>query len=128
MAFNFVREKTTSTPYVLIDEEKNYMKFEGRSFQEGVVEFFVPIINWLDEYLTTNFGIFTFDCGMDYFNSSTVKILSTIIRKLDKYSIGDNKVIINWITTEDNDIIIECGEDFEEDIENLEFNMVIEKY
>lgn len=44
---------------------------------------------------------------------------------MDKYSVGDNMVIVNWITTEDNDIIIECGEDFEVAIENLTFNMLI---
>ncbi len=125
MAFNLVREKTTSTPYVLIDEEKGYMKLEGRSFHEGVIEFFAPIIEWLDTYLQTEFKSFTFDCAMDYFNSSTVKILLTIIKKLDKVSSDDNHVIINWITTDDNEIIIECGEDFEEDIINLTFNLVI---
>jgi len=32
---------------------------------------------------------------------------------------------VNWITTEENDIIIECGEDFQEEVSNLEFNLVI---
>lgn len=126
MAFFLEREKTTSTPYVLIDEERNYMKFTGRSFQEGVIDFFEPIVSWLDTYTATDFGSFTFDCGMDYFNSSTVKILSNIIKKLDQHSDDNHKVIVNWITTEDNDIIIECGEDFEEDVNNLTFNLVIE--
>ena len=126
MAFMLEEKKTTSTPYVLVDEEKKYMKFAGRSFNEDIIEFFVPIISWLDTYLATEFGEFVFDCNMDYFNSSTVKILSMMINKMDKYSIGGNKVVVNWITTRDNDIIIECGEDFEEDIENLEFNLVIE--
>lgn len=126
MAFKLEREKTTSTPYVLVSEEDNYIKLEGRSFNEDIIEFFAPIISWLDTYLTTDFGELVFECNMDYFNSSTVKILSTMIKKMDKYSVGGNKVVINWITTEDNDIIIECGEDFEEEIEQLEFNMMIE--
>ena len=124
MAFMLEREKTTSTPYVLVDEEDHYIKLAGRSFNEDIMEFFTPVINWLDTYLTTDFGRLVFDCNMDYFNSSTVKILSTMIKKLDKYSVGKNKVVVNWVTTEDNDIIIECGEDFEEDIEHLEFNLV----
>lgn len=126
MAFLLEREKTTSTPFVLIDEEKNYMKFTGRSFQEGIIEFFEPIIKWLETYVTTDFETFTFDCGMDYFNSSTVKILSIILKMLDQCAGDGHRVIVNWITADDNDIIIECGEDFEEDIENLEFNMVIQ--
>lgn len=125
MFFMLEREKTTSTPYVLVNEERKYMKLAGRSFNENIMEFFTPIIGWLDTYLAGEFGELVFECNMDYFNSSTVKILSTMIKKMDKYSVGENKVIINWVTTEDNDIIIECGEDFEEDIEHLEFNLVI---
>jgi hypothetical protein len=61
---------------------------------------------------------------MNYFNSSTVKALLNMILRMDKRSFGDNKVIVNWITTSDNEIIIECGEDFKEDVSNLEFNLI----
>jgi hypothetical protein len=33
---------------------------------------------------------------------------------------------VNWITTDDNEIMIECGEDFKEEMENLEFNLIIQ--
>jgi len=42
----------------------------------------------------------------------------------DCAALGKN-VTVNWITSEDNDIIIECGEDFEEELSNLTFNLVI---
>jgi len=125
MAFRLEKPKTTSTPYIFIDEEQGYMKIEGRSFHENIIEFFSDIDNWLDGYLLTNFGVFTFDCMMDYFNSSTVKALLNMISKMDKYSVNGNNVIVNWITMEGNEIIIEIGEDFKEDIQNLTFNMVV---
>ena len=125
MAFYLEKRKTVSTPYVLIDEEKGYMKLEGRSYSEDIVDFFGEIAEWLETYLKTDFKKFIFDCQMDYFNSSTVKILLNMIEKMDRYSAEENKVIINWITTYDNEIIIECGEDLKEDIENLEFNFKI---
>ena len=126
MAFYLEKEKTTSMPYLLVDEEKNYMKLEGRSFHESVTEFFEDIFNWLDVYLKSDFGTFTFDFEMNYFNSSTSKLLHNMLMKMDQYATDDKKIIVNWITTDDNDIIIECGEDFQEEIENLEFNMVIQ--
>jgi hypothetical protein len=125
MAYRLEKEKTTSTPYILIDEEKNYMKFEGRSFHENVVEFYKDVNSWLDAYLEKDFGSFTFDFEMNYFNSSTSKLLHNMLTKMDARASDKKKVIINWITTEDNDIIIECGEDFQEDFDNLEFNMII---
>jgi hypothetical protein len=124
MAFYLEKEKTTSTPYLLVDEAKGYMKLEGRSFHEGITDFFKEIFDWLDIYLKTDFGEFTFDFEMNYFNSSTSKLLHNMLMKMDRHAAGGNKIIVNWITTEDNDIIIECGEDFQEEIEELTFNMV----
>jgi hypothetical protein len=125
MAYRLEKERTTSTPYILIDEEKSYMRFEGRSFHENVVEFYKDVNNWLDAYLEKDFGVFTFDFEMNYFNSSTSKLLHNMLTKMDECACDKRKVIVNWITTEDNDIIIECGEDFQEDFNNLEFNMII---
>jgi len=125
MALYLEKEKTTSTPYLLIDEKKNYLKLEGRSFHENITDFFKEVFDWLDVYLTTDFGSFTFDLEMDYFNSATSKLLHNMLMKMDKYTTDKNKVIVNWITTEDNDIIIECGEDLLDEVEKLTFNMVI---
>ncbi|MCL2214941.1 MAG: DUF1987 domain-containing protein [Treponema sp.] len=125
MAFHLERQKTTSTPYILIDEEKGYMKISGRSFNENVMEFFSEINDWLDSYLDTDFGIFTFDCIMDYLNSSTVKVFSSLLAKMDNHVSDRKKIIINWITSSYNEIVIECGEDMREDVKNLTFNIVI---
>jgi len=125
MAFHLEKEKTTSTPYILVDEEKNYMKFEGRCFRENIGEVFKEVDQWLDTYLNTEFDLFTFDNEISYFNSSTTKIIYNMLMKLDKYA-GDGKnIVVNWITAEDNEVMIECGEDFMEEIENLKFNLVI---
>jgi len=125
MAYRLEKERTTSTPYILIDEEKGYMRFEGRSFHENVAEFYRDVNSWLDTYLETDFGIFTFDFEMNYFNSSTSKLLHNMLTKMDEHASDKNKVIVNWITTENNEIIIECGEDFQEDFSNLKFNMTV---
>ena len=125
MAFYLEKERTTSTPYLLIDEDKGYLKLEGRSFHENITDFFRDIFDWLDVYLTTDFGAFTFDLEMDYFNSATSKLLHNMLMKMDSFTTDENNIIVNWITTEDNEIIIECGEDLMDEIEELTFNMVI---
>ena len=125
MALYLEKQKTTSTPYILIDEAKGYMRLEGRSFHENVAELFQDVNTWLDSYLVSDFSELTFDCEMNYFNSSTTKLLHTLIMKMDKHASVDKKVTVNWITTESNDIIIECGEDFQEEVCSLEFNLVM---
>ncbi|MCL2634992.1 MAG: DUF1987 domain-containing protein [Oscillospiraceae bacterium] len=123
MAYKLERQKTDLTPYVLIDEENGYMKFEGESFHENVFEFFKEIREWLNEYLKTDFDSLTFDCELKYFNSSTVKVLLCMLLDMDGSDNCEN-ITVNWITTKNNSIIIECGEDFEEDVENIKFNLI----
>ncbi len=120
------KEKTGSTPYILFDADQHYMKFAGESFHENVIEFYGEIDSNLGEYMATDFGKFTFDCELTYFNSSTAKLLLNMLLGMDDAIAGtDKEVIVNWITTEDNDIIIECGEDFEEEVENIQFNIIM---
>jgi len=125
MSFRLEKAKTTSTPYVLVDETKNQIKLEGRCFHENAVMFFKEIDEWLDGYLTTDFGVFTFENAISYFNSSTTRQLYYMMKKLDKHSTDDNKIVVNWITTMDNEAMIECGEDFKEEMMNLEFNLIV---
>ena len=125
MAFKIERAKTKTTPYILVDEEKGYIRFEGESYLEDIISFFKEINEWLKEYLPSDFKELTFDCEMEYFNSSTTKQIYNMLRNMDKYASGKN-VIVNWIVNNaKNDMLIECGEDFQEDMETLEFNIVI---
>jgi len=125
MPFKLEREKTKTTPYVLIDEEKGYMYFEGESYLEDIIGFFKEINEWLREYISTDFSEFTFDCELKYFNSSTNKQIYNILRLMDANAPG-RTVTVNWIVSdEDDDMIIEAGEDYKEDMENLTFNINI---
>jgi len=123
MPYRLEREKTDLTPYVLIDEERGYMMLEGESYHENVFDFFSEIKEWLKGFLSTDFSEFIFDCELKYFNSSTVRILLNMLMDMDR-SAGSERVIVNWITTKNNKIIIECGEDLQEGLENLKFNLV----
>ena len=124
MPYRLEREKTDLTPYILIDEEKAYMKLEGESYHENIFEFFSEIKEWLARYLDTDFNAFTVDFELKYFNSSTVKILLGILRDMDK-SPNVDKITVNWITTRNNIIIIECGERFQDGLKKLIFNLII---
>lgn len=126
MAYMLEKEKTGSTPSILIDEARSYMRFEGESFHENVAEFFREVSRWLEQYLKTDFGAFTFDCQLKYFNSSTAKLLFNMLLEMDEQAAKPGRsVTVNWICPADNEIIIECGEDFQEEVSHLEFNLLI---
>jgi len=125
MAFKLERERTRTTPYILIDEAMGYMRFEGESYLEDIVGFFKEINEWLQAFLTSDFSEFTFDCELEYFNSSTTKQIYNILRLMDANAPG-RQMIVNWIVADkDDDMLIECGEDYKEDMENLQFNIII---
>jgi hypothetical protein len=121
------REKTATTPYILIDEEKGYMRFEGRSYLEDILGFFAEINEWLMKYLSSGSAVLTFDCELEYFNSSTTKLLYNMLRAMDKAAAGGAKMSVNWIVAEDDDMVIECGEDFSDEMKHLEFNLIAGK-
>jgi len=126
MAFKLEKEKTDLTPYILIDEENGYMMFKGESYHENVISFYQETSEWLSGFLKTDFDSFTFDCELNYFSSSTVKVLLNMLLDMDN-SKNSDKITVNWITTQKNRIIIECGEDFQEDIKNIKFNFVFKE-
>ena len=124
MSLKIEKQKTQSTPYVLIDEEKAYLKLQGESFMEDVIIFYKEINEWLGKFLEKNFSEFTFDCALEYFNSSTTIQLYNMLQLIDKHANG-KKVVINWIISDKEDnILIECGEDFKDDLKNVEFNII----
>jgi len=125
MAYKLEREKTKTTPYILIDEEKSLIRFEGESYLEDIISFFSEINEWLENYLASDFNILTFECALEYFNSSTAKLLYNMLRAMDESAASGNKVIVNWIIAKDDDMLIECGEDFKEEMQYLEFNLII---
>ena len=116
--------KTDSTPLIIIDETKGYMKFEGESYSENVTAFYKIVTDWLSRYLKSDFESLTFDCALEYFNSSTSKLLYNMLADMDRSAASGKNIVVNWYADSDNDIIIESGEDFEEDIKSLTFNMI----
>lgn len=123
--FHLEKEKTGSTPYIFIDEAQGVMRFVGESFHENVLEFYHDVVEWLQGYLARGFETFTFDCELKYFNSSTAKLLLNLLLLLDEAAEQGRDVTVNWITTSDNEMGIESGEDFSDEVGHLTFNLVV---
>ena len=125
MSFFLEKKSTQSTPYVLIDEEKHYMKIEGMCFHENAADFFEDIVKWLAKYLDSDYDTFTFDCKMKYFNSSTTKVLFDILELVNESAINNKEAIVNWHSNKGDDLLTELFEDIEEEYENLTINLII---
>ena len=125
MGFKLELPLTESTPYVLIDEEAGYIRFKGECYAENTIEFFKKTTDWLSRYLASDFKSLIFDVELEYFNSSSSKLLYNMLKAMDLRAQHGKAVVVNWYAEEGNDIIIENGEDFKDELKSLSFNIIV---
>ena len=123
---NLIIEKTVSTPSINFDYNMKKLRISGESFPENAAKFYEPVMKWIKEYLNKIKEEETkVEFEIIYFNSSTSKIFMTIFSLFDEEVERGKNMTVDWIAPEDNDIAIECGEEFKEDLECIPFNIVI---
>jgi hypothetical protein len=117
---------TKFTPEVNFDVVNNILELKGESYPENLPEFANPLFSRLDEYLAQlENQTFTVNLELLYFNSSSSKMLLNLFGRLEKEVVDNGKnIIVNWIYEADNDVAEEYGEEFQEDLKKLTFNLV----
>jgi len=116
-------EGTTKTPEVRLNPEKGVIEIKGRSIPENSIEFYRPIIEWLDEYAKNPNKKTTVNVQLEYFNTSSSKCILDIFKKLESLKKARNEVMINWYYEEDDEDMLESGEDYESII-RVPFKMI----
>ena len=116
-------EATQRTPLVKFDFERGLFVMKGEIYPEDAANFFGPLLESLNKYMRDGAGAsnFTFDLELIYFNSSSAKGLMNIFRMLEEAAEQGAQVVINWHYHEDDDTILEAGEDFAEDLSAATF-------
>jgi hypothetical protein len=117
-------EGTPKTPTIKFDSEQGFLEIKGRSIPENSIEFYKPLVDWLDKYAskpktTTNVNI-----ALEYFNTSSSKCILDVFKKLESIQkAGGSQITINWHYEEDDEDMLEAGEDYQAII-NVPFKMV----
>jgi hypothetical protein len=123
---NLIIEATKQTPKISFDADNHILEFQGESYPENMAEFANPIFSWLEKYFEQlGSQPVTVNIELTYFNSSSSKMLLDLFDKLEE-EVDDNgkNITVNWIYDADNDSAEEYGEEFQEDLESLTFNLV----
>ncbi|MFP3859406.1 MAG: DUF1987 domain-containing protein [Bacteroidales bacterium] len=116
-------EGTTKTPTINLDPKKGTIEIKGRSIPENSIEFYRPIVEWLEEYANNPKKKTTVNVQLEYFNTSSSKCILDIFKKLESIKKARNEVIINWYYEEDDEDMLEAGEDYESII-RVPFKMI----
>ena len=116
-------DATKYTPEIDLDPS-GIIALVGKSYPENTFEFYEPMMNWLREYFETSAPeLTTVNVEITYFNSSSSKLFFDFFDLLEENH-EDHKIKINWIYDEENESAEEAGEDFIEDFEDLDIELV----
>ncbi len=116
-------EGTPKTPTVNFDTEKGFLEIKGRSIPENSIEFYKPIVDLLERYATKPQPTTNVNIQLEYFNTSSSKCILDVFKKLEGINKNGSKVVINWYYEEDDEDMLEAGEDYQAII-NVPFKMV----
>jgi len=120
---NLKIDGTRQTPEINFDAASGILKLDGRSIPENTFEFFTPVLNWLDEYASSAPDKVVAKINLEYFNTSSSKYILEILKRL-KIMLKDGKdVLVEWYYEEDDEEMMETGEDYE-DVSGLPFEII----
>lgn len=116
-------EGTAKTPTVKFDASSGVMEIKGRSIPENSIEFYKPLVDWLDEYSNSANEKTEVNVQLEYFNTSSSKCILDVFKKLETINKGKSAVTINWYYEEDDEDMLEAGEDYQSII-RVPFEMI----
>jgi len=116
-------EGTPKTPSVKFDPEKGVIEIKGRSIPENSIEFYKPLVDWLEYYSKNPLKKTLVNVQLEYFNTSSSKCILDVFKKLEAIHKANNDVTINWFYEEDDEDMLEAGEDYESII-RVPFKMI----
>ena len=124
MSSPFTLEQTAKTPFINFDTATGNFELKGKSIPENSATFYRPIYDWLDEYVENPAPSTTLNIQLDYFNTSSSKCIVDLFKKLELIvKNGKGAAIINWMHNENDDDMLEAGEDYKSLIK-IPFNIV----
>jgi hypothetical protein len=120
---SLVIEGTSKTPSVKFDPNSGLIEIKGRSIPENSIEFYKPMVDWLEKYAKTPKTKTKVNIQLEYFNTSSSKCILDVFKKLEEIHKSNNEVQINWYYEEDDEDMLEAGEDYESII-RVPFKMI----
>lgn len=113
---------TPSSPEVSFDFERHVLSLKGESYPENAAVFYGEAIARLRRYLAAcEDTTITVNVALTYFNSSSTKMLFSMFDALDEAAERGNHVRLHWFHDEDDDTILEFGQELHDDFPAIDF-------
>ncbi|MEQ9298808.1 MAG: DUF1987 domain-containing protein [Cyclobacteriaceae bacterium] len=118
---SYVLESTRVSPQIRFLPEEGLLELRGRSSPEHPLQVYQPLIDRLERYVSNGSHTLIINFELDYFNTSSSKCIYEIFKKAGQMGASGKELIINWFYEEEDEDMIEQGEDFA-NLLDIEFN------
>jgi hypothetical protein len=102
---------TKNSPEIILSPD-GMLKIRGRSIHENVADFFMPVEQWISEYIESPADLTCVEINLEYFNSASAKVFIHLLEMLKHVSLKNGKFIFNWYYEDGDEDILERGEYF----------------
>lgn len=116
-------KKSKKTPLISLDLNENIFQIKGPSFSEDILSIYDPVISWINNNLPQLEKELTCELYFTVLNSASHKKIFQILIILNGFMDRGKKIKVKWYYDEDDEDIMEMGEDLTELI-NLPFEIV----
>lgn len=120
---NILLDGSPKTPTVHFDGDTGVLELRGRSIPENSIEFYKPLIDWIDQYARNPRPQTQLRVQLEYFNTSSSKCILDLFKKLENVRSSGNEVQVLWHYETDDEDMLEAGEDYQAII-SLPFKMI----
>ena len=120
---NFKIAETEDTPNIDFNAESRVFTISGRSLPENAIEFYAPVLEWVDNTLDeAEPTSFVFEIKIEYFNTSSSKQLAKFFLLIEKY-VEKHKININWFYEKEDLDMLMSGNQYSKFL-NLNFTFI----
>lgn len=103
------------TPTIKYTENDNVLLISGVSVPEDTKGFYEPVFKFIDHLIGSGFPQkFALGIKLQYFNTSSSKIIYDLIAKLEKNLSPEREIKVLWYYAEDDEDMLESGHNFSE--------------
>ena len=107
-------EQTDDSPFVMLDKENNRFEISGKSLPEDVVDFYQPVLDWLNSYRSEPNSNTEFSFKLIYFNTASSKLILDILMTFEEMVEEGHNVLIKWLSHKSDEDMQEAGKEYEE--------------
>lgn len=105
---------TIHTPSIILDKEAGIFEIAQRSLPENAIEFYEPVLYWINSYIKDPNEKTFFSFNLEYYNTSSSKQIAKILLMLEKMHLQNiTKVKILWHYDAEDIVMLNSGKRYE---------------